>query len=130
MAIVNGNNLIVSVGGTTIGVSQSCSINLTREVIEQNTKSSGNFVTKRGGRAMATISCNGLYDPADGGQDAVHTALMANTAVTLLWGQSADERFSASAIVTSIDLVGDENADGTYSYTFETSGDITRTEAA
>lgn len=127
MAIVNGNNLVVSVGATVIGVSQSCSISFSTDVIEQNTKSNPDFVNKRAGRTMATISCNGLYDDADGGQEAVHAALIAGTSVTLAWGISSDEEFNCTAILTSVELTGDENADGTYAYTFESTGAITRT---
>lgn len=127
MAIVNGNNLIVSIGGTTIGVSQSCSISFSTDIVEQNSKDNPDYVNKRAGRTMATISCNGLYDAADGGQEAVHAALGAGTSVSLVWGISSDEEFSCSAILTSVELTGDENADGTYSYTFESTGVITRT---
>ena len=125
MAIVNGNNLVVQIGGVTVGVNQSCSINMTAEVIEQNHKGTGNFAVKRAGRRMATITANGLYDDADGGQEAVHTALLAGTEVTLIWGQASPaDRFTCSAIVTSVELTGDENADAVYSYTFESTGTI------
>lgn len=134
MAVLNGNDLVVAVGSDVVGVNQTCSFSISTDLIEQNTQSSGLWVTRRAGRKSATLSCDGLYDPSDPAMDAVLTAALTEGAsVTISWGvdgtlASGEERYSCSAIIASVELNSGENDDGTYSFTFESTGAVTRTE--
>lgn len=132
MAIQNGNNLIVTVDSNEVGFSQSCSISITNDIIQRSHKGLYNFTNARSGRKTVTVSTNGLYDPTNAGQDAVLSELMGtNETVTLTWGVASGagtEKYSGSFIVASAELNADENADGTYSVSFQNAGEVTRTE--
>lgn len=134
MAVLKGTDLFLSVGANQIGFAQTCTVSMSTELIEQNTKSNtDNFTVRRAGRKSVTISSNGLYDPEDTAQGALITAAFAESSeVTASWGvaDGSDEaatnpRFTGSFILTSLEMNATENEDATFTATLESTGTVT-----
>ena len=135
MAIFNGTELGVYIGGTLIAAATDCSLSLNMETIDITTKDSAGFRELLGGVKSGSMSVSGLVDYNDASNKDVSdlfTALNDRTSLTLKFGKATpvvgeDFNYSASGFITSIEQSGGTEDTATYSATFELSCAITQT---
>ena len=130
MAIFNGTELGVYIGGTLIAAATDCSLSLNMETIDITTKDSAGFRELLGGVKSGSMSVSGLIDYNDASNDDVSdlfTALDNRTALTLKFAKAnpvvgEDFNYSASGFITSLEQSGGTEDTATYSASFELSG--------
>ena len=121
MTVINGNDLLVTVGATAIACSTSCSLSINQENIPATCKDSGYWASSIEGRASWSVSCSGLYQ-LDNSVDFTDLAnYITNSAVTnsvtLVFGTD-DDYWTGTAQIVSVTLEGPENAPSTFSVEF------------
>lgn len=129
MAVFNGTNIAVTLGATAIAHATECSITLNQETIDVTTKDSSGNRELIPGLKSGSMSVSGLQEVS--GSDGIK--LLAGTfdtgaAVALVFDQVATggETFSASGILTSLEMSGGVEDAPTYSASFELTGAITK----
>jgi TP901-1 family phage major tail protein len=132
MAIFNGTNLGVYIGGTIIAAAQDVSMSLSMETIDITTKDSAGYRELLAGLRSGSMSCNGLIDYADASNKDVtdlYAAWESRTELTLKFSteQATDTSFEASGFLTSLEQSGGTEDTATYSATFELTGQVTDT---
>ena len=136
MAIFNGTELGVYIGGTLIAAATDCSLSLNMETIDITTKDSAGYRELLGGLKSGSISCSGLIDYLDASNKDITDLWTAweNRDTLVLKFAKANETagelsFSASGFITSLEQSGGTEDTATYSATFELTGAITDTVA-
>ena len=136
MAIFNGTNLGVYIGGTLIAAATDCSLSLNMETIDITTKDSAGYRELLGGLKSGSISCSGLIDYLDASNKDITdlwTAWENRDSLTLKFAKANEATgelsFSASGFITSLEQSGGTEDTATYSATFELTGAITDTIA-
>ena len=130
MAIFNGTNLGVYIGGTLIAAAQDVSLSLSMETIDITTKDSAGYRELLAGLRSGSMSCNGLIDYVDASNKDVtdlYGAWEARTELTLKFSSeiTGDTSFTASGFLTSLEQSGGTEDTATYSATFELTGQVT-----
>ena len=130
MAIFNGTNLGVYIGGTLIAAAQDVSLSLSMETIDITTKDSAGYRELLAGLRSGSMSCNGLIDYVDASNKDVtdlYAAWEARTELTLKFSSeiTGDTSFTASGFLTSLEQSGGTEDTATYSATFELTGQVT-----
>lgn len=129
MAIFNGTNLGVYLGGNLIAAATDCSLSLSVETIDITTKDSAGFRELLAGTRSGSVSCSGLIDYQSSDQDVVDLFAAWNnrTALTLKFSNEivGDASYEATAFITSLEQSGGTEDTATYSASFELSGTVT-----
>ena len=130
MAIFNGTNLGVYIGGTLIAAAQDVSMSLSMETIDITTKDSAGYRELLAGLRSGSMSCNGLIDYVDASNKDVtdlYGAWEGRTELTLKFSSeiTGDTSFEASGFLTSLEQSGGTEDTATYSATFELTGQVT-----
>jgi len=122
--IVDGSTIFVQADANNIGINTSATISFSGDTRERNYKGSGNFTARKANRGSWTITCSGLWDNADAGQQAVDAAVFtANREVTIIFPWDGTNK-TGTFIINSAEKSANDQEDGTYSYTFENAGDV------
>lgn len=127
--VFNGTNLILTVEGTTVGHTTSCSMSLSMDTPEATTKDSNGFSEYIGGVKGGEISFEGLvvYDDAS---NAIEMAdfLLARTQLTCVFGtaETGDAVYTAEAFLSSVEMSAEMEATVTYSGSLTITGAITK----
>jgi len=135
MAIFNGTNLGVYMGGTLIAAATDCSLSLNMETIDITTKDSSGYRELLAGLRSGSISVSGLIDYADASNKDVtdlYDAWEGRTELTLKFSSeiSGDESYTANGFLTSLEQSGGTEDTATYSATFELTGEVTEAAIA
>lgn len=129
MAVFNGTNLGVYVGGTIIAAATDCSLSLNMDTIDITTKDSAGYRELLAGLRSGSMSCNGLIDYQSSNQDTVDlvTAWTNRTSLTLKFSNeiTGDQSYTASGFLTSLEQSGGTEDTATYSASFELTGVVT-----
>lgn len=129
MAVFNGTNLGVYVGGTIIAAATDCSLSLNMDTIDITTKDSAGYRELLAGLRSGSMSCNGLIDYQSANQDTVDlvTAWTNRTSLTLKFSNeiTGDQSYTASGFLTSLEQSGGTEDTATYSASFELTGVVT-----
>jgi TP901-1 family phage major tail protein len=130
MAIFNGTNLGVYIGGTLVAAATDCSLSLNMETIDITTKDSAGYRELLGGLRSGSISCSGLIDYQDASNKDItdlYDAWEGRTELTLKFSSeiAGDESYTASGFLTSLEQSGGTEDTATYSATFELTGEVT-----
>jgi len=144
--IMNGTDLIMMFGETTadqvIVCSTSNSITVNQDVKETTCKTTSatasKWVTKTPGKKSWSMSADGLYvhAPSSGKsfEDIVDIILDDKNPIKVFFGKATevagDVSYTGEAIMTSTTLTADDNADATFSASFEGVGALTKTVKA
>lgn len=128
----NGTLLGVYIGSsgseTLIAYATECSVSLSLDTFETTSKDSSGWRSLKPGLRSGSVSCQGLAT-LDGSNDydALFDAFNNRTTLSLLveTADAADPGFSASAIITSLEMSAPMEDVVSYSATFELSGTIT-----
>jgi len=129
MAVFNGTNIAVTLGGTAVAHATECSLSLNQETIEVTTKDSSGMRELIPGLKSGSISISGLQEVAgSAGVKALAGAMNTGAAVALVFDQveTSGEKWTANGILTSLELAGGTEDAPTYSASFELTGTITK----
>jgi TP901-1 family phage major tail protein len=125
MAVVRGALALLSVDGDIVAGDQSCSASVERELTDYTTKSQDAT-----GREYEDITCSlsgdTLLDTADGGTEAMTTALFAGTKVAAVF-TFAMGVIQGTFLVESMEFSGEKPGMQTGSYTLQSDLDVTFT---
>ena len=145
-ALINGSDLIVKFGATGSGETEiaygtSCSLEVSRDEIDQSNKNSGAWKSIIPGMRSWTLSAEALYfigTPAApyatmGTAESMYAAFLndaTNTAevfieFTLRTRDAADKYYSGKAIITSFSLSGGVEDQATFSVSLSGNGELT-----
>jgi len=131
MAVFNGTNVAITLGGTAIANATECSVSLNQETIDITTKDSSGNRELIPGLKSGSMSCNGLQEVSgSNGIKALTATFDTGAAVTLVFTHtiSGGQTFTASGILTSLEMSGGTEDAPTYSASFELSGAITKAD--
>lgn len=129
MAVFNGTNIAVTLGGTAIAHATECSLSLNQETIEVTTKDSSGMRELIAGLKSGSMSISGLQEVAGSdGVKALAATINTGAIVALVFDQVATngEKWTANGILTSLELSGGTEDAPTYSASFELTGSITK----
>jgi len=128
MAVFNGTNLILSIEGTTVGHTTSCSISLSTDLPDATTKDSSGWNEVIAGVKSGEISFDGLVDYSDSANaNEIADYLIAGTQVTCVFGTSTSgERiYTAEGYVNSIEISAEMESPVSYSGSITLTGAVT-----
>jgi predicted secreted protein len=124
----NGDVITLSValtGGTLVAVAGETDFSISRSAAEIDTDTKGDTSTPNmPSRQKVTCSVSSLYVHSDNAQQRLITQMKANGQVTLEMNRSGSAFESATATITSLELVHTDKAAATFSAEFAVDGDF------
>lgn len=131
MALINGTNLVIKVGGNPILKATSASIEISVDLPDATTKDSQGWSEFFAGVRSWTLSSDGLIDYATSASvetDELVAMLIARTAVSVEFATSTsgDMKLSGSAFVSSISQTADMESPSGWSVSFQGTGALTQ----
>lgn len=126
MATKRGLDILLSVGETSIGGQRNASIEMSTEVIDISTKTTGDWTAKMSGAKSWTSDCDGIYMDGDEGYQAALDAFINGTEVDVkIADATSTVGFSGKAIITSFSFEAPYEDTVTYKMSFEGVGELT-----
>jgi len=131
MALINGTNLVIKVGGNPILKATTASMEISVDLPDATTKDSQGWSEFFAGVRSWTLSSDGLIDYATSASvetDELVAMLIARTAVTVEFATSTsgDMKLSGSAFVSSISQTADMESPSGWSVSFQGTGALTQ----
>lgn len=135
MALINGTNLVIKVGGVPILKATTASIEMSVDMPDATTKDSQGWAEFFAGVRSWTLSSDGLIDYATSASvetDELVAMLIARTPVSVSFGTSTsgDMLLSGSAYVSSISQTADMESPSGFSVSFQGTGALTQSTVA
>ena len=131
MAQINGNEVLLTIGGTTISCSTSNTFSVTRETIDITTKCSSNWAEVLAGKMSWETSIDGVYDESKSYNfTEIFTDIVAGSTVTVRFGdggglESGKIYWTGNAIITNITQDAPQGDRVTWSATLTGDGALT-----
>jgi predicted secreted protein len=127
MALINGTNLVIKVGGVPLLKATTASLELTVDLPDATTKDSAGWSEFFAGVRGFTLSSDGLIDYASSASvetDELVALLIARTAVAVTFSTSTagDMLLTGSAFISSISQTADMESPSGYSVSFQGTG--------
>lgn len=120
-----GLDILVSVGATKIGGQRNASIEMSAEVIDISTKTTGDWTAKMSGAKSWTADCDGIYIADDEGYKAALDAFMSGTEVDVkIANDGSTVGFTGKAVITSFSFEAPYEDAMTYEMSFEGVGEL------
>lgn len=123
MAVVNGNDIGVYVGGVLIGCLTNASFSSQNEEIVVTCKDNAGAKAVLSGGNSASISFDGMFNPSStynfGDLVALH---LAGTSANIRMGDNTNLTIYATAFLQTLEWTGPLNAGSTFSGTFNITG--------
>lgn len=127
---VNGNTILVTVGGVEIGSQKGATFESSAEMLDvsDKTSDSAKFLA---GKTNDTVSCSSLYVVGDTAQAALRTAYNAGTSVSLIWHEQSTDGTdgtgstlltAATAFVSSLSVSAPDHGPAETEVSFQVSG--------
>jgi hypothetical protein len=127
--VFNGTNLIITVEGSTVGHTTSCTFSLSNDLPEATTKDSNGFQEVIAGVMSGEISFEGLV-AYDDSANAIEMAdfLLARTQLTCVFGtaETGDEVYTAEGFLSSVEMSAEAESPVSYSGSITLTGSITK----
>lgn len=127
--VFNGTNLILTIEGTTIGHSTSCTLTLNNDLPEATSKDSSGFQEVIAGVMSGEISFDGLvaYDDTTNAIE-LNDYLLARTQITCVFGTAVtgDEVYTAEGFLSSVETTAEMESPVSYSGSITLTGSITK----
>ena len=135
MALINGTNLVIKVGGVPILKATTASIEMSVDMPDATTKDSQGWAEFFAGVRSWTLSSDGLIDYATSASvetDELVGMLIARSTVAVTFGTSTtgDMLLSGNAYVSSISQTADMESPSGFSVTFQGTGALTQSTVA
>ena len=126
---VNGNTILVTVGGAEIGSQRGASFESSADMLDVSDKTS-NDAKFLAGKNTDTVSCSSLYVVADTAQAALRTAYNAGSTVSLIWHEASTDGtdgtgatlLTATALVSSLSVSAPEHGPAETEVSFQVTG--------
>lgn len=131
MALINGTNLVIKVGGVPILKATTASLELSVDMPDATTKDSAGWAEFFAGVRSWTLSSDGLIDYATSANvetDELVAMLIARSTVSVSFGTSTsgDMLLSGNAYVSSISQTADMESPSGFSVSFQGTGALTQ----
>jgi len=131
--ILDGVNLLLSIDGTPIGASSSCSVELTRATRNTSNKDTGIWDSYAAGSITWSMSSENFVNfGGENGYDELFDAMVAGApvAVTVDYEQDASNtwQLSGDAIITGLPLSAPKGENVSFSVSLQGSGKLNRTK--
>lgn len=131
MALINGTNLVIKVGGVPIMKATTASLELSVDMPDATTKDSQGWAEFFAGVRSFTLSSDGLIDYATSASvetDELVAMLIARStvAVTFSTSTAGDMVLSGNAYITSISQTADMESPSGYSVSFQGTGTLSQ----
>jgi len=131
--ILDGVNLLLSIDGTPIGASSSCSVELTRATRNTSNKDTGIWDSFAAGTITWSMSSENFVNfGGENGYDELFDAMVAGApvAVTVDYEQDASNtwQLSGDAIITGLPLSAPKGENVSFSVSLQGSGKLNRTK--
>lgn len=127
--VFSGTNLILTIEGTTIGHSTSCTLTLNNDLPEATSKDSSGFQEVIAGVMSGEISFDGLvaYDDTTNAIE-LNDYLLARTQITCVFGTAVtgDEVYTAEGFLSSVETTAEMESPVSYSGSITLTGSITK----
>jgi len=127
--VFNGTNLIITVEGSAVGHTTSCTLSLSNDLPEATTKDSSGFQEVIAGVMSGEISFEGLV-AYDDSANAIEMAdyLLARTQLTCVFGtaESGDDVYTAEGFLSSVEMSAEAESPVSYSGSITLTGAITK----
>jgi predicted secreted protein len=135
MALINGTNLTIKVGGVALLKATTASIELSVDLPDATTKDSAGWSEFFAGVRGFTLSSDGLVDYATDAKvetDELVALLIARTAVAVEFSTatSGDMKLNGNAFITSISQTADMESPAGFSVSFQGTGALTQSTVA
>lgn len=132
MALINGTNLVIKVGGNPIMKATTASLELSVDMPDATTKDSQGWAEFFAGVRSFTLSTDGLIDYATASSVQINelvTMLINRTAVAMVFttGTTGDAQLAGNVYVSSISQTADMESPSGFSVTFQGTGALTQT---
>lgn len=131
MALINGTNLVIKIGGNPILKATTASLEMSVDMPDATTKDSAGWSEFFAGVRSWTLSSDGLVDYASSGSvetDELVALLIARApvAVTFSTSTAGDMLLSGNAYITSISQTADMESPSGFSVSFQGTGALTQ----
>lgn len=131
MALINGTNLVIKIGGNPILKATTASLEMSVDMPDATTKDSAGWAEFFAGVRSWTLSSDGLVDYASSGSvetDELVALLIARSpvAVTFSTSTAGDMLLSGNAYITSISQTADMESPSGFSVSFQGTGALTQ----
>jgi hypothetical protein len=125
--VFNGTNLLLSVEGTNLGHTTSCSLSLSTDLPEATTKDSSGFQEVIAGVMSGEISFDGLVTS---NVTELADFLLARTQLTCVFGTetTGDRIFTAEGFISSLEQSAEMESPVSYSGSITLTGTITASD--
>jgi len=135
MALINGTNLVIKVGGVPILKATTASLEMSVDMPDATTKDSAGWAEFFAGVRSWTLSSDGLIDYATSASvetDELVAMLIARSTVAVTFGTSTtgDMLLSGNAYVSSISQTADMESPSGFSVSFQGTGALTQSTVA
>jgi predicted secreted protein len=135
MALINGTNLVIKVGGVPILKATTASLEMSVDMPDATTKDSQGWAEFFAGVRSWTLSSDGLIDYATSASvetDELVAMLIARSTVAVTFGTSTtgDMLLSGNAYVSSISQTADMESPSGFSVSFQGTGALTQSTVA
>lgn len=129
MAVLNGNDVGIYIGGTLIGCLTGASLQSSREEIVVTCKDNNGDRAVILGGATTNITGNGFFVPdASYGFEDLWDIYIAKTEVSVAFGDRTNLTIYSQGYVQEIGWEGPLNAGAAFSFKISTTGTLTKTE--
>lgn len=130
MPKVKGVDVLVKIASNSLGGQRGASLNRSSETIDSTTKDSNGWKENEYGIKEWSVDCDGLFVESDAAYEALETAFIDGTKVSLEIAFPSGLKYSGSALITDFPLEAPYDDNVTYSVSFQGDGALTKTAAA
>ena len=109
MAKIRGVDVLLSVGGQTVGSQRNASLKMDGKEIDVSDKTTGGWDTMIVGNRSWAIDCEAILLDSDAGQDAIEAAFLAGTQVSVAIAVGARGTYSGTASIVSLETTGEKD---------------------
>ena len=109
MAKIRGVDVLLSVGGQTVGSQRNASLKMDGKEIDVSDKTTGGWDTTIVGNRSWAIDCEAILLDSDAGQDAIEAAFLAGTQVSVAIAAGAHGTYSGTASIVSLEMTGEKD---------------------
>ena len=109
MAKIRGVDVLLSVGGQTIGSQRNASLKMDGKEIDVSDKTTGGWDTTIVGNRTWAIDCEAITLDSDAGQNAVEAAFLAGNQISVSIAVGAHGTYSGTASIVSLELTGEKD---------------------
>lgn len=109
MAKIRGVDVLLSVGGQTVGSQRNASLKMDGKEIDVSDKTTGGWDTTIVGNRSWAIDAEAILLDSDAGQDAIEAAFLAGTQVSVAIAVGAHGTYSGTASIVSLEMTGEKD---------------------